>query len=72
MPWRCVPAVVIHATAVLFLPCDIEGQELMTKTKSRPRFKNRLLADPGIPGTLRVWCRVPAQVQKTPALELFV
>ena len=27
-------------------------------TKSQPRLKNRLLADPGTRGTLRVWCRV--------------
>ena len=25
---------------------------------SRPRFKKRLFADPGTPGTLRVWCRL--------------
>ena len=37
---------------------------------SRPRLKNRLLADPGTPGTLRVQYRV-AKVQNNPSLELF-
>ena len=32
--------------------------QISSSIMSRPRSKHRLLADPGTPGTLRVWCRV--------------
>ena len=53
----------------LFLPQDVQRDLLrrrrglrddayMTVHTSRSRLKSRLVADPGTPGTLRVWCRI--------------
>ena len=53
-----VCALIVVCILVLFVAGGVGKCNIWLLYMSCPRFKNRLLADPGTPGTLRVWCRV--------------